>query len=95
MLVSRNVFKCVASAERPKQRSLITNARKKFEKKRLETLKENINKLAFIATLDTKEITDFVKELDECHKEYFKSKKHDKTFKESSEDAENPFVDSE
>lgn len=49
----------------------VTVARKKFEKAREQTLKENFNRLVFIATNDVRQVTDFVKELDEIHKKAF------------------------
>ncbi len=66
MILSRRMT-CVASAAK-KPESPIQLARKAFEKKRITSLKENINKLVMIATADTKEVVEFIKELDELHK---------------------------
>jgi hypothetical protein len=71
MILARNLAtrftKCRASADNSSKNNIVA-ARKLFEKKRLVSLKDNFNKLILIATADTKEITDFVKELDELHK---------------------------
>lgn len=66
MLLSRRSLVCVASAK--KAESPIVRARKAFESKRMVSLKENLNKIVAIATADVKELTDFVKELDDLHK---------------------------
>lgn len=60
---------CVASCSK-KPDSTIVQARQRFEKKRMVSLKENFNKLMMIATADTKELVDFIKELDDLHKEH-------------------------
>ena len=67
MILSRSSLRCVASAAK-KPDTPIVSARKTFEKKRMTSMKENFNKLVAIATSDTKELVDFVKELDELHK---------------------------
>ena len=59
---------CHAASRDNSPKNHIVAARKLFESKRLVSLKENVNKLILIATADTKEISDFVKELDELHK---------------------------
>ena len=68
MLFARKAVICRASSKDNSQKNNIVAARKLFENKRLVSLKENVNKLILIATADTKEISDFVKELDELHK---------------------------
>ena len=74
MLAARRSLVCVAQ-QKPQSQSLntINVARKAFEKRRLASAKENFNKLMLIATSDTKDITDFVTELDKLHKERFES----------------------
>lgn len=82
----------------------INAARKRFESKRAESLKDNANKLLAIANSDVKEYGSFLKELDELHKkelgafvDKFKNR-GPKTYdsKESTSDSEeNIFVDKE
>lgn len=69
MMLARRSLTCVATSQKPQNN--IAAARKAFEKRRLASVKENFNKLVLIATSDTKEISDFVKELDELHKKHF------------------------
>jgi len=76
--------KCRASTDNSPKNNIVA-ARKLFESKRLVSLKENVNKLILIATADTKEISDFVKELDELHKKELNYNK-----KKSEEDADTP-----
>lgn len=82
----------VSKADNP-----IINARKAFEKKRMTSLKENFNKLVTIATADSKEVVDFVKELDELHKKEIEKfmDKMPKTVGSSNENEskENIFLD--
>jgi hypothetical protein len=66
MLLSRRSIICVASSKKPD--NPVVAARKAFEKRRMTSVKENFNKLVVIATADAKEVTDFLKELDEIHK---------------------------
>lgn len=76
---SRSVFAPVCEANKPKENP-INASRKAFEKKRTITLKENVNTLLKIANLDIQEAGDFIKELDELHKQTLKKvfKKKDK-----------------
>jgi hypothetical protein len=92
MLLSRKTFRCYASAE--KKENNIVAARKLFEAKRSVSLKENVNKLIQIATADSKEVNDFLKELDVLHKKEINSIFPNSTpapTTSSSED-ENPFL---
>lgn len=70
-MLSRRAMTCVASTDGDKltRRNRIADARKAFEKRRLVSVKENFNKLVMIATSDVKELTDFLKEIDEAHKQ--------------------------
>jgi len=80
--------KCRASGDNSPKNNIVA-ARKLFESKRLVSLKENVNKLILIATADTKEISDFVKELDELHKKelnYNKKKSEEEVDIPDSED---------
>lgn len=92
MLLSRRSLVCVASSAK-KTESPILRARKAFETKRMVSLKENLNKIVAIATADVKELTDFVKELDELHKKELMPSKYSKA-EDTSEDQtdENIFV---
>ena len=92
MLLSRRSVVCVASAK--KTESPIVRARKAFETKRMASLKENLNKIVAIATADVKELTDFVKELDDLHRKELmpgKSKTEESVVDEDQND-ENIFV---
>jgi hypothetical protein len=80
---SRSVFVPVCEAKKPKENP-INISRKAFEKKRSVTLKENVNTLLKIANIDIKEAGDFIKELDELHKDALK-KAFKKDGKEDSE----------
>lgn len=93
MLLSRRSLVCVASSGK-KTESPIFRARKAFENKRMVSLKENLNKIVAIATADVKELTDFVKELDELHKkELMPGKaKRDETVADEDQNDENIFV---
>ena len=86
MILARRSLTCVASSQKPQ--NSIAAARKAFEKRRTSSVKENFNKLVLIATSDTKEITDFMKELDELHKKQFESFK-----KKDESNEENVFLD--
>lgn len=93
MLLSRRSLVCVASAKNTE--SPIVRARKAFETKRMVSLKENLNKIVAIATADVKELTDFVKELDELHKKELmpgKSKATEASVEEEDQSDENIFV---
>lgn len=93
MLLSRRSLVCVASAK--KTESPIVRARKTFETKRMVSLKENLNKIVAIATADVKELTDFVKELDDLHKKELmpgKSKTTDESVAEEDQSDENIFA---
>lgn len=94
MLLSRRSVVCVASAK--KTESPIVRARKAFETKRMASLKENLNKIVAIATADVKELTDFVKELDDLHrKELMPGKSKpiaDESVAEEDQNDENIFV---
>lgn len=67
MMLTRKLNVVCCSAPKKPERP-IHNARKLFEKKRIATIKENISKLVSIASNDSKEVVDFLKELDELHK---------------------------
>jgi len=100
MLFARKSVTCRASSKDNAPKNHIVAARKLFESKRLVSLKENVNKLILIATADTKEISDFVKELDELHKKELnynkkKAKDDDEDEDDDSEDADTPEPDSE
>ena len=69
MMLTRRSLKCLATSQKPQNN--ITVARKAFESRRFISVKENFNKLVLIATSDTKEISDFMKELDLLHKKHF------------------------
>jgi len=71
MISRTSTVRCVAKASSNKPEHPITIARKSFEAKRSITLKENFNKLALLATADTKEISDFIKVIDELHRKEF------------------------
>ena len=79
---------CHAASRDNSPKNHIVAARKLFESKRLVSLKENVNKLILIATADTKEISDFVKELDELHKKElnYNKKKSDEEDEDDDED---------
>ena len=83
-MISRNVSVCVrASAEKPANK--VSVFRKKVEAKRNAMLKENINKLAMIASVDSKFVSDTFQELDVMHRKFFEDA-FGKTKKESPED---------
>jgi hypothetical protein len=90
MLLSRKTFRCRASAE--KKENNIVSARKLFEAKRSISLKENVNKLIQIATADSKEINDFLKELDVLHKKELNNIFPNSTANPSTSEDENPFL---
>ena len=86
---SRTLFVPVCESKKPKENP-INASRKAFEKKRGVTLKENVNALLKIANTDIKESGDFIKNLDELHKqalkEIFKKKESEESVvKESVE----------
>ena len=94
MILSRRMT-CVASVSK-KPDSPIQLARKAYEKKRMVSLKENINKLITIATADTKEVVEFIKELDELHKkELMPNAVKETTVSEEQQDEENIFLKQE
>ena len=71
----------------------VVTARKAFEKKRMVSLKDNINKLVAIANADTKEVTDFLKELDQLHKKELMPASSDTRSNDSDADSdENIFI---
>lgn len=74
MLLRRAVFKVQCCTDK-KPPNPVQKARKTFEKKRGDSLKENVNKLIAIANKDIKEYGDFIKELDEIHKKELNKKK--------------------
>jgi hypothetical protein len=76
MFLRRAAFKirCSSSSEK-KPPNPVQKARKTFEKKRGDSLKENVNKLILIANKDIKEYGDFIKELDEIHKKELKKRR--------------------
>ncbi len=92
MLLRRTAFsiQCCNKKENPVQK-----ARKVFEKKRGDSLKENVNKLIAIANKDIKEYGDFIKELDEIHKKELKKDKKKTTTEtiESVDDSDNIFLE--
>lgn len=70
---------CLATNEKPipnnnnnNNKNGINEARKKFEKERNVTLKENLNKVLAIGNNEVKEVGGFLKELDELHKKQLK-----------------------
>lgn len=87
---------CHAASRYNSPKNHIVAARKLFESKRLVSLKENVNKLILIATADTKEISDFVKELDELHKKelnYNKKKSDEEDDDDDDTDADDADTD--
>jgi len=98
---SRTMVRPKCSTE--KTETPISISRKQFEKKRSESLKDNVNKLLAIASNDVKEYSAFFKELDEIHKkelEQFADKLKDKFSKSTKSnvtvvevDDENIFID--
>jgi hypothetical protein len=68
---SRVAFAPACSAKKSNE-TPINVARKNFEKKRVSSLKENVNTLLTIANADVKQYTEFFKELDELHKKELK-----------------------
>lgn len=103
MILARNLATrsatCRATSSRDNSpKNNIVAARKLFESKRLVSLKENVNKLILIATADTKEISDFIKELDELHKKelnYNKKKSDEENEDEDEDDDEDSEKDAE
>ena len=84
LIRNRTLFVPVCESKRPKENP-INSSRKAFEKKRNLTLKENVNVLLKIANIDIKEYGDFIKELDELHKnELSKVFKKQQSFDEAS-----------
>jgi hypothetical protein len=61
------------SASRPV--NPVTALRKRFETMRIARLKENFSKVANIGSTDLKDFSDFVKELDQIHKDEFSKTK--------------------
>lgn len=87
-MLSRKALTCVASGgEKPSKYNKIAETRKTFEKRRLVAMKENFNKLVMIATAETKELGDFLKDLDAVHKSELMPKE------EKQSDSENVFKD--
>lgn len=84
------VTRCAAA----KKSNPITVSRKNFEQKRTKSLKENFNQLLLIANSDIREYTDFIKELDELHRNEFKGivDKFKTPKEEDEETEENIFV---
>lgn len=101
MILARNLatrsVKCSVASRDNSPKNNIVAARKLFESKRLVSLKENVNKLILIATSDTKEISDFIKELDELHKKElnYNKKKSDSEENEDEDDDEDSEKDAE
>lgn len=58
--------RCVAASDSPNS---IKDARKRFEKERTVTIKDNFNKVLGIANVEVKEVGGFLKELDQLHKD--------------------------
>ena len=81
-------IQCCQKKENPVQK-----ARKIFEKKRGDSLKENVNKLVAIANKDIKEYGDFIKELDEIHKKELKKDKKPTNTDSMDESGENIFLE--
>ncbi len=67
MLLARKLTVNACAAPK-RSENVIQVAKRRFEKKRFVSLKENFNKLVAIATADTKELQEFLVELDELHK---------------------------
>jgi hypothetical protein len=90
-----NMYTRKITCEANKPDSPIQTARKTFEKKRQITLKENINKLVTIATADTKELNEFLKELDVLHKKELMPNSVKTAESSESEESENIFLKQE
>ena len=63
----------IATAPRCDATKRFGEFRRKVETKRTVVLKDHVNKLAAIGTAEVKEVTDLLKELDEIHRDIFKS----------------------
>lgn len=71
MLKSRPLSMTVRCSSQKTTENPINIARKRFETKRVVSLKENINRLIAIANSDVKEYGEFFNELDDIHKKQF------------------------
>lgn len=95
-MLSKRSLVCVASSdgERIVRKNKIVDARRSFEKRRLVSVKENFNKLVMIATADVKELSDFLKELDDAHKRELMQKPSASTESrdDSGDSSENVFL---
>lgn len=66
--VSRSRYvRCVAASDDAS--NSINEARKRFQKERQVTIKDNFNKVLGIANVEVKEVGGFLKELDQLHKD--------------------------
>lgn len=71
----------------------ILDLRSRIEKNRVNTLKENLNKLAGIASADIRMIYDAAIELDTIHKQMFEyNSENNKDNKKNKQEDENIFV---
>lgn len=90
MKLSRTTCVRVKACDAPKPAAAAPpSLRKKVEAERAPVLKENLNKLASIASVDVKFLQDLVKELDVKHKEWFDEQKKKNNKKTQSNDNDN------
>lgn len=79
VLSSRKVMTCVASNDKPKNKTFEKSKKvfNDFHKKRTETFKLNSNDFVRVSQKEITEVDEFLKELDVFHKEQFEEiKKH-------------------
>jgi uncharacterized protein (DUF342 family) len=92
MLVAKKIF-CMRQDSNGSNNRIhpILDLRARIEKNRVNTLKDNLNKLAGIASADLRLIYDSAIELDNIHKQMFDYKTDTEKAKKSEDDVENIF----
>ena len=79
LIMNRKVSKIQCSSD-----SKLSEASKAFRIKRVQTIKENLNKFIMLGSSDIKEVSDHIKELDLLHKEAIEGLMSRKTAKTST-----------
>ena len=93
MLASKKIVCMRQESSGPSNRvHPILDLRSRIEKNRVNTLKENLNKLAGIASADIRMIYDAAIELDNIHKQMFEYNTENKKEDKKKEEDKNIFV---